>query len=461
MLGSNVYRSTEERPSHLEQARDTAMKAFIKTVALMGLALLLPAPAGFAQDRPAVAPERPESPRRPAFRQEELDQMLAPIALYPDSLLSQVLMAATYPLEVVQAARWARANPGAKGADAVKATEPMNWDPSVKSLVAFPDVLAMMNERLEWTEQLGEAFLAQQPQVMDTIQGLRRRAEEAGNLESDERMAVTRRDDYVMIEPADPQMVYVPYYNPRVIYGPWWWADYPPAYSVRRRVITTAGRCGGVRASCWGPPIAIVPGFFFGAFAWPYRHVTVVYSNFYRGYYARRGIVWARPGPVVWRHDIYHRRSVAYRQAVLQQQLAPSRVQRLEGRRGVERPAAAPTTQTAPVERSRRLAPSPGTGTERRAVERAPQRGVEAGRAAGAERPRSTGRGDAAGSRDDGRRVQPEVAPRPDTERQQLRRERSGSSNSAPRAERTQRAERAQPAERTLRGGGRAAVDRG
>src|SRR5688572_20476157 len=142
------------------------MKTVFKSVMTRLLAVLLAASVSFGQ---TFAQDRVP------FRQEELDQMLAPIALYPDSLLSQVLMASTYPLEVVQASRWSRANPRLKGQDAVRAVEGMDWDPSVKSLVAFPQVLTAMDQKLEWTERLGEAFLAQQSDVMDTVQNLRRR----------------------------------------------------------------------------------------------------------------------------------------------------------------------------------------------------------------------------------------------------------------------------------------------
>src|SRR3972149_6890230 len=138
------------------------MKAFLKSVVAGLLAVLLTLPAGGAQNRPAFTPE-------------ELDQMLAPVALYPDPLLSQILMAATYPLEVVQAARWSRANSHLKGQDAVRAVEPMDWDPSVKSLVAFPQILHRMDERLDWTQRLGEAVLDQGPPGMDGVQGLRER----------------------------------------------------------------------------------------------------------------------------------------------------------------------------------------------------------------------------------------------------------------------------------------------
>ena len=118
----------------------------------------------------------------PAFKPEELEQIVAPIALYPDSLLAQIFMASTYPLEIVQAARWQKEHPDVKGDAVSKAVEKETWDASVKSLVAFPDVLTMMNEKLDWTQKLGDAFLAQQKEVMEAVQRLRVKAKEAGNL---------------------------------------------------------------------------------------------------------------------------------------------------------------------------------------------------------------------------------------------------------------------------------------
>ncbi|MDH4175322.1 MAG: DUF3300 domain-containing protein, partial [Betaproteobacteria bacterium] len=132
-------------------------------------ALLAAAPTALAQERRAYA-------------QAELEQMLAPIALYPDSLLSQVLMASTYPLDVVEAARWSRAHPGLQGDEAVSRVAGEDWDPSVKSLVAFPNLILRMDEKLAWTRSLGEAFLEQEPHVMETVQQLRRRAQAAGHL---------------------------------------------------------------------------------------------------------------------------------------------------------------------------------------------------------------------------------------------------------------------------------------
>jgi len=215
---------------------------------------------------------------RPApYTQPELDQMLAPVALYPDALLSQVLMASTFPGEVVEAARWSRANPGLAGEDAVRAVEHEDWDPSVKSLVAFPDLIQRMRDDLDWTRTLGDAFLTQEPHVMETVQALRQRARTAGNLTSDARYRVQEDERVIAIEPADPRVVYVPYYDPRVVYGTWWWPAYPPAAWV-------AWRGYGYRPASplwWGPPVTLSAGFFFGGVDWYQRRVRVVHTHRY------------------------------------------------------------------------------------------------------------------------------------------------------------------------------------
>ena len=282
------------------------MKSLLKSLVAGLLAVALTGPAAFAQNRPA-------------FSQQELDQMLAPIALYPDALLSQLLMAATYPLEVVQAARWSRSNSHLQGEDAMRAVEPMDWDPSVKSLVAFPQILHEMDEKLDWTQRLGEAFIVQEPQVMETIQGLRQRAAAAGNLGPGEQMRVVRQGEHILIEPASPQVVYVPYYDPSVVYGPWWWPAYPPVYWA-----PWAGYYVGTGygpAFIWGSGIVIRTGFFFGYFNWPHRHVYVDRHPAGRVVVNRQVTVidraHVRPDhrPVRWRHDPRHRRGVAYRHA--------------------------------------------------------------------------------------------------------------------------------------------------
>jgi hypothetical protein len=260
-----------------------------------------------------ITPLQPNVPRqsRPAFTQQELDQMLAPIALYPDSLLSQILMASTYPLEVVEAARWSKANSNLKGDQAVQAVAENTWDPSVKSLVAFPQILMMMDEKLNWMERLGDAFLAQQQEVMDTVQSLRQKASDAGNLKSTDQIRVEQQGPSIVVEPANPQVVYVPYYDPMVMYGPWWWPAYPPVYWAPWPGYFYGPRFGVGFA--WGIGIGVGPGFFFGGFNWPYRHISVVNVNnfYYHTVNVNRGTVWA--------HDPVHRRSVPYRDVALRQ----------------------------------------------------------------------------------------------------------------------------------------------
>ena len=161
-----------------------------------------------------------------AMSPEQLDALLAPIALYPDQLLAQVLMASTYPLDVVSAARFVKANKGLKGDALDKAVEKETWDPSVQSLSAFPQVLEMMSEKLEWTQQLGDAYLADQARVLATVQSLRAKAQAAGNLKSNAEQKVVVQEKTIIIEPAKTEVVYVPAYNPTIVYGPWW----APAY---------------------------------------------------------------------------------------------------------------------------------------------------------------------------------------------------------------------------------------
>lgn len=290
------------------------MKACARILLTHALALLLCVSVAFAQTT-ELGPSDQSAPDRPLFTQQELDQMLAPIALYPDALLSQILMASTYPIEVVQAARWSRANPNLTGDQAVQAVEQNNWDPSVKSLVAFPQVLSMMDEKLDWMERLGDAFLSQQQQVMDSVQVLRQKAQAAGNLQSNDNVRVEPQGQTIIIEQANPQVVYVPYYNPTVVYGPWWYADYPPVYwGPWPGYYARPGYGAGFY---WGTGITISTGFFFGAFDWPHRHVTVVNVN---NYYYRpppRAVNGPRGG---WQHDPGHRRGVPYRDPVLRQE---------------------------------------------------------------------------------------------------------------------------------------------
>jgi hypothetical protein len=172
------------------------------------------------------------------FKPEEVEQVVASIALYPDSLLAQVLMASTYPLEVVQADRWTKANKSLKDKALADALNKQPWDASVKSLVNFPQVLTMMSEKLDWTVKLGDAFIADQKQVMDAVQRLRQKAQASGNLKTTseqnvkvEVVAATPSQpasQVIVVESSSPSVVYVPTYNPTVVYGGWPYPAYPP-----------------------------------------------------------------------------------------------------------------------------------------------------------------------------------------------------------------------------------------
>ena len=278
---------------------------------LWSLVLLMAIPPG------GIMAQAQDSGGQQFFRQEELDQILAPIALYPDELLVEVLMAATYPLEVVQAARWVQANPNLKGDQFAMALEQQDWDPSVKSVVNFPSVLQMMNERLDWTQKVGDAFLAQHDQIMDTVQNLRQRAQAQGNLKttSQQRVIVEPQAQTIAIEPAAPQVVYVPMYDPMVVYGPWWWPAYPPYYFFPRgpAVVGTTLIGFGI-----GVALGVAWGYAWGGFNWRSHQVVVnVTRNVYlnnridRARYAGR--VTAGGGQGAWTHDPGHRRGVAYR----------------------------------------------------------------------------------------------------------------------------------------------------
>jgi hypothetical protein len=195
-----------------------------RSVALMAALSLVIPPPSLAQTAPAAAATAT------VFNAEQLDALLAPIALYPDALLAQVLMAATYPLEVVAASRWLEdpANTNLTGDALAQALTRQTWDPSVKSLVPFPQVLAMLNATLDWTQQLGYAFATQQADVMNAVQRLRQQAQAAGYLKTTEQQRVVTENASIVIEPASPQMVYVPVYSPTVVYGAWPYPAYPP-----------------------------------------------------------------------------------------------------------------------------------------------------------------------------------------------------------------------------------------
>lgn len=223
---------------------------------------------------PTATPATAASSDKKSFTDAQLDQMLAPIALYPDALLSQILMASTYSLEVVEAARWSKGNPTLKGDAALAAVKDKGWDASVASLVAFPQVLEMMNDKLDWVQNVGDAMIAQQGDVAGSIQRLRAQARTAGTLKSTPQQTVTTQPasagapagtpPAIVIEPANPETVYVPTYNPNTVYGTWPYADYPPTYFPPR---PSWGY--GVFAGALGFGIGYAVGrAFFGGWGW-------------------------------------------------------------------------------------------------------------------------------------------------------------------------------------------------
>ena len=332
------------------------LRSFV--IALLALGMLAAMPVG-GQPLP--------SPDAPRYSQDELDQLLAPIALYPDELLAQVLMAATYPLEVVQAARFLAQNPGLSGDGLDQALAERNWDPSVQSLAAFPQVLTMMDEQLEWTQRLGDAFLVDQPRVMDTVQSLRRRAEAAGNLQSTPQQTVIAADSEIVIQPSQPDVIYVPVYDPLLIYGPWWAPAYPPWFWYPPPI--------------YGYPIGPVfaVGIWFG-YGWAishdhwgwahpdWRHHGVALDTSHNRF-------WNHPGRLLppgstWQHSPDHRRGIAYPDPVTRDRFLPAHPNAIRSResfRGRDLappalpvpPTAAPVQPRPPTGLARQVQPAP------------------------------------------------------------------------------------------------------
>jgi hypothetical protein len=242
-----------------------------------------------AQDAPA-----PTAHTSPVYTSAQIDQMLAPIALYPDDLVGQILMASTYPLEIIEADRWLQdpANASLDGAQLAQALQQESWDASVKSLVPFRQILSMMDDNLSWTEQLGNAFLAQQNDVMDAVQQLRARAQSAGTLASTPQERVTNNDEGIEIAPADANTVDVPVYNPNLAYGEWPYSDYPPDDFYITGYPVDSFISIGIVASLWGWD------------HWDWRHHRL-------GVSAGHGA-----GPPAsfapWHHDPAHRGGVPY-----------------------------------------------------------------------------------------------------------------------------------------------------
>jgi hypothetical protein len=307
----------------------------------------LPPPG--AQLPPPEGAQQPPQPGAQQLGQAELEKLLAPIALYPDDLVAQILTASTYPIEVVEAERWVSAHPNIHGDALQDAMQQQRWDASVKGLTAVPQVLSMMNDKLDWTQQLGEAFLAQANDVSNAIQQLRAKAQANGNLKSSDKIRVSTMappeplpppgpvpvgvdpsllpppppPEYIMIEPVDPGVYYVPIYDPYVVYGPWLWPAYRPFYWYPPGYVVGAAVIGfGV-------------GFLVGSALWCHYNwgwhggwagggpVSINVVNYNR--FNSTKFIAERNGFNNWHFDAAHRGSVGFQNAALRQQFQSGR----------------------------------------------------------------------------------------------------------------------------------------
>jgi hypothetical protein len=300
-------------------------------------------PAATTPAPPAGTTTAPPAGTTTAFTPEQLEQVAAPIALYPDPLVAQVMMASTYPLEVVQAARFVKDNPSLKGDQLNEKLKEQTWDDSVKSLVVFPEVLALMDQKLDWVQKLGDAFLAQQKDLLDAVQRLRARAHAEGNLKSTPEQIVTvepaaaapsqtvvvqQPPSVITIAPTNPQVVYVPTYNPTVVYGAWPYPAYPPYYPY------PPGYVFGTAALSFG--LGMAAGAMWGNCNWNNGNVDVDINNhnsysknvnrtevanertsqYERGQGGERG---QGSNRAEWKHNPENRKGVQYRDQATQQ----------------------------------------------------------------------------------------------------------------------------------------------
>jgi hypothetical protein len=278
----------------------------------------------------AQQPPQPPPPSQ-ALTSNQLDDLVAPIALYPDPLVSQILVASTYPLELVEVSQWLQRNPGLTGAALTQAAEQQNWDPSIQAMVVFPDLVKRLNQDITWTTNLGNAFLSQQAEVMTSVQRMRRKAQQAGKLASTPQQTVTDSNDsgqpIIQIEPANPQMMYLPQYDPAYIWGaslyyPYASWYYPGAYFGFGIGIPMGGYFGGGWGG-WG-------GWGWQA-GWGGGNIFVNNNFIHRYNFNSRGLG-SLNGRSAWTHDASHRGGVPYSTAALSNRYRGAVRQNLQSR---------------------------------------------------------------------------------------------------------------------------------
>ena len=281
----------------------------MRVTAAVCAAILVPSPL-VSSSLPSPQAATTTTSSAPRIPNDQLDSLVAPIALYPDPLLAQVLAAATYPLEIIQLQQWLTKHPDLKGEALAAAVEKENWDPAVQGLAALPDVVKRLGDDIKWTNDLGNAFLAQQSDVMDAVQRMRKKASDTGNLKTTEQQKVTTQvvqtKEVIVIQQANPQVIYVPAYNPVVVYGPPIY-PYPPIYYPPP----------GYYAA--GVAIGFGVGIAMGAFRgggwgygprWGYGSVNINVNNRYVNHYNRYNSVNRYGGS--WNHNPAHRGGAPY-----------------------------------------------------------------------------------------------------------------------------------------------------
>jgi hypothetical protein len=311
----------------------------VRSVVMSALLVAVPA---LAQDAPPPAPDQQAAQSQTASP-EHLDDLVAPIALYPDSLLSQMLVASTYPLELVEANQWLAQNGSLQGQARIDGAQQQNWDASVQALVAFPDVIKRMTQDVRWTTDLGNAFLAQEGDVMSAVQRMRQRAQQAGKLNSTPQQVVNMDntqggEPVIEIQPADPQMVYVPTYNPVYIWGPPVYGYYPPLYypSVGFGFGFGGGIAIGAFFGGWGGGWA---GWGWGP-SWHNRTIIVNNNFFHRYRFNDSHDGRFAAGSAVWSHDPGHRLAVPYANREVNDRFRGSQQQNSFGRNAAPQTAA-------------------------------------------------------------------------------------------------------------------------
>jgi hypothetical protein len=341
-------------------------QAFTPMMALLCCFLLLvPGNVMWGQAAPQPAPESAPPPPPPpgqSLTTDQLDGLVAPIALYPDPLLSQILVASTYPLELVEASQWLQRNPGLTGPALTQAAQQQNWDASIQALVVFPDLVKRLNQDITWTTNLGNAFLAQQPEVMDAVQRMRLNAQEAGKLTSTSQQKVKTTNDsgrpIINIEPADPNVIYLPNYDPAYIWG-------PPLYYPYANWFYPPFVGGAYFGFGVGIPIGFYFGFGWGGWGgWGWHpgwgnHTVIVNNNFIHRNNFNVGRDGSLRGNSAWSHDSAHRQGVPYANAAVSSRYGGAVRENLQTRGG-----AASSRETGGMERmgNRQIAPSASRG---------------------------------------------------------------------------------------------------